>query len=66
MQEAVNGIEIREKEHREVEAERDKGISRNERILIELCDQSKQNNIHIIGVPEKKREKKGYKVSLKK
>ena len=53
VQEAVNGIEIRE-----AEAKRDKRISRNERILRELCDQSKQNNICIIGVPEEE-ERKG-------
>ena len=53
MEENVNGIEIREQKYREAEAERDKRISRNERILRELCDQSKRNNIHIIGVPEK-------------
>ena len=58
VQETVNGIEIREQEYREAEAERDKRISRNERILRELCDQSTWNNIRIIGY-EKKREKKG-------
>ena len=41
VQETVNGIEIREQEHREAEAERDKRISRNETMLRELCDQSK-------------------------
>ena len=35
VQETVNGIEIREQEYREAEAERDKRISRNERILRE-------------------------------
>ena len=59
MQEAINGIEMREQERREADAERDKRISRNKRILRELCDQYKWNNIHIIGVPRKKREKKG-------
>ena len=59
MQEAINGIEIREQEHREAETERDKRISRNERILRELCDQFKQNNIHIIGVPEEEEREKG-------
>ena len=34
-------------------------MSRNERIVRELCDKSKQNNICIIGVPEEeKREKR--------
>ena len=54
----VNGIEIREQEYREVEAERDKRISRSERILRELCDQSKWNNIRITGVPEEEEERK--------
>ena len=57
MQETVNGIKIREQEYREAEAERDKRISRNGRILRELCDQSKWNNICIIEVPEEEREK---------
>ena len=64
MQEAIDGIETREQEHIEADAERDKRISRNETILRELCDQSKRNNTRIIGVPEKeeverKRERKG-------
>ena len=53
----VNGIEIREEEYKEAEAQREKRISKNEIILRELCDQSKQNNIHIIGVPEEVTEK---------
>ena len=52
MQEAIDGIEIREQERIEADIERDKRISRNETILRELCDQSKRNNIRIIGVPE--------------
>ena len=59
VQETINGIQIREQEYREAEAERDKRISRNERILRELCDQSKQNNIRIIGVPEEEDREKG-------
>ena len=51
MQEAIDGIETREQEHIEADTERDKMISRNETILRELCDQSKRNNICIIGVP---------------
>ena len=57
MQEAINGIETREQECIEADAERDKRISRNETILRELCDQSKRNNICTIGVPEEEREK---------
>ena len=59
VEETVNGIEIREKEHKEAEAQREERISRNERILRELCDQSKWNNIHIIGVPEEEEREKG-------
>ena len=66
VEETVNGIEIREQEYREAEAERDKRISRNERILRELCDQSKWNNIHIIEVPEEEKREKGIEVPLKK
>ena len=58
MQETINGLENREQEHREADAERDKRISRNERILRELCDQSKRNNIRIIKVPGEEREKR--------
>ena len=60
VEEMVNGIEIRNQriEYREAEAERDKWISRNERILRELCDQSKCNNICIIGVSEEEEERK--------
>ena len=62
VEETVNEIEIREEEYKEAKAQRGKRISRNERILRELCDQSKWNNIHIIalqGYQKKKREKKG-------
>ena len=52
-------IEIREEEYKEAEAQREKRISRNERILRELCDQSKWNNICIIGVPEVEGREKG-------
>ena len=58
MQEAIDGIETRTQEHIEADTERDKRISRNETILRELCDQSKRNNIHIIGVPEEEEERK--------
>ena len=55
----VNETEIREDEHKEAEAQREKRISKNERILRELCDQSKQNSIHIIEVPEEEEREKG-------
>ena len=41
VEETVNGIEIREQEYREAEAEKEKSISRNERLLRKLCEQSK-------------------------
>ena len=59
MQEAIDGIETREQERIEADTERDKRISRNETILRELCDQSKMNNICIIGVSEEEKERKG-------
>ena len=52
VEEMVNGIYIREEEYKEAKAQREKRISKNERILRELCDQSKWNNICITGVPE--------------
>ena len=58
MQEAIDGIETREQERIEADAERDKWISRNERILREPCDQYKRNNIHIKGVPEEEEEER--------
>ena len=63
MQETINGPENREQECREAGAERDKRISRNERILRELSDQSKRNNIRIIGIPEEEEREKGIQRS---
>ena len=60
-QEATDGIETRERERIEADAERDKRISRNERILRELCDQTKRNNICIIGIPEEEERKRDRK-----
>ena len=59
VEETINEIETREEEYKEAEAQREKRISKNERILRELCDQSKQNNIHIIGIPEEEEKEKG-------
>ena len=58
LEKMVKGIEIREEAYKEAEAQREKRISKNEKILRELCDESKWNNICIIGVPEEG-EKKG-------
>jgi len=57
VEETINEIETREEEYKEAEAQREKRISKNERILRELCDQSKQNNIRIIGIPEEEEER---------
>ncbi|KAI5940269.1 LINE-1 retrotransposable element ORF1 protein [Manis javanica] len=57
IQEAIDGIETREQERIETDIER--RISRNETTLRELCEQSKRNNIHIIGVPEEEERQKG-------
>ena len=57
VEETINEIETREEEYKEAEAQREKRISKNERILRELCDRSKQNNICITGIPEE--EEKG-------
>ena len=47
VEETVNGIEIRENEYKEADAQREKRISKNEIISRELCNQFKRNNIHI-------------------
>ena len=52
VEETINEIETREEEYKEAEVKREKRISKNGKILRELCDQSKRNNICIIGVPE--------------
>ena len=59
VEETKNEVEIRAEEYKEAEAQREKGISKNERILRELSDQSKRNNICIIGVPEEEQREKG-------
>ena len=64
IEETINEIEIRE-EYKEAEAQKEKRISKNERTLRELCDQSKRNNMHIIGVSEEE-EGENKKASLRK
>ena len=58
VEEMINEIETREEEYKEAEAQREKRISKNERILRELCDQSKWKNISIIGIPEEEEEER--------
>ena len=60
-EETISEIETREEEYKEAEAQREKRISKNERILRELCHQSKWNNIHIIGIPEEEERERDRK-----
>ena len=59
VEETIHEVETREEGYKEAEAQREKRISKNERIVRELCDQSKWNNIHIIGIPEEEEREKG-------
>ena len=59
VEEMINEIETREEEYKESEAQREKRISKIERILRVLCDQSKQNNIRLTGIQEEEEERKG-------
>ena len=59
VEETINEIGTREEEYKEAEAQREKRISKNVRILRELCDQSKWNNIFIIEIPEEEEREKG-------
>ena len=52
-EETINEMEVRQEEHWEAEEQKEKKISRNERMITELCDNSKWNNIHKIWVPER-------------
>ena len=64
VEETINEIETREEEYKEAEAQREKRISKNERILRELCDQFKRNNIRIIGIPEEEEERERHRKCL--
>ena len=59
VEETINEIETREEEYKEAEVQREKRISKIERILRELCDQSKRNNIRLTGIQEEEEERKG-------
>ena len=59
VEETINEIETREEEYKEAEEQREKRICKTERILRELCDQSKWNNIRIIGIQEEEEREKG-------
>ena len=46
---------------------REKRVCRNERILREMCDHTKQNNIHIMGHQKRtKKREKGMESALRK
>ena len=67
MQEAIDGIETREQECIEADAERDKRISRNENnIKRTLWPIQKEQYPHYRGTRRRRREEKGQKVSLNK
>ena len=61
VEETTNETEIREEEYKEAETQREKRISKNERILREMSLQSKGNNIRIIGIPEEEERKRDRK-----
>ena len=48
-----------------VEQNKEKRMKRNEDSLRELWNNTKRNNIHIIGVPKEKRERKDPRKYLK-
>ena len=54
-------MEDRLEEITDAEQKREKRLKKNEESLRELWDNVKRTNIHIIGVPEEKRERKAQK-----
>ena len=63
-EEWINDLEDRVMESNQVEQVREKNMQNDNR-LSELSDSNKYNNIHIIRIPEKERQK-GQKLYLKK
>ena len=60
-EERISKVEDRLVEITDVEQKREKRLKTNEESLRELWDNVKWTNIHIIGVPEEKRERRGQK-----
>ena len=58
VEETVNGIEIREEEYKETEAQREKRIAKNERILGDCVTNPNRTIFALSGYQEKKRESK--------
>ena len=58
-EERVSDTKCKMMESKEAEEKREKQLMDHEGRLREICDTIKQNNIRIIGVPEKKRGRKG-------
>ena len=65
-EEQINDLENRVVESNQAEQKRETRIMQKETRLRELSDSAKCNNIHIIEVPEEKREKRGQNIYLKK
>ena len=65
VEEWISKVEDRLVEITDAEEKGKKRLRRNEESLRELWDNVKRTNIHIIGVPEEKRERKGQKKYFK-
>ena len=64
-EERISDLEDRMLEFTAAEQNKEKRMKRNEDRLRDLWDNIKHTNIHIIGVPEEKRERKGLGKYLK-
>ena len=64
-EERISDLEDRMLEFTAAEQNKEKRMKRNEHNLRDLWDNIKRNNIHIIGVPEEKRERKDLRKYLK-
>ena len=64
-EERISDLEDRMVEFTAVEQNKEKRMKRNEDSLRELWNNTKRNNIHIIGVPKEKRERKDQRKYLK-
>lgn len=66
-EEEGSDIEDEWRERKVAEAKREKQLMDYERMLWEISDTMKQNNIRIIGIPEEReRKREGHKVYLNK
>ena len=65
-EERIGELEDKIMEKEEAEKKREKKIQEYEGRIRELSDAMKHNNIHIIGIPKRKRERQGLKAYLNK